>query len=262
MNLHLCRIALRPRGPLEVFDLVFALLRAHPGLYARLTAVCVGPLAMVCAVGVVLTEGDVMWLAAPPLLAPFIGLPFTLLTGRVLFADSWTVRMVLRELLGSFGRLVTVLVISLGIDLAGFLFCFAGLMFSRPLGAFLAEAALLERTPMSRVLSRSTRLALLHPAGALAVAGAWFVLTAWAMAAGEAVGQAFVGMMLQLGQPFGSVFEDGVVTPYVVIGGLLVQPVFAVYRVLQFVDVRTRIDGWDLQVGLRAAGINAARESA
>lgn len=256
MNLHQCRVALRPRGPLEVFDLAFALARTHAGVFTWLTAIVVGPIALLGSIGVVLTDGHPAWLALPVVTAPFIGLPFTLLAGRVLFADQWTVRQVLGEFVRRLGSSLSVVAITVLLDVIGVLSCGVGWMLTRPATAFLAESALLERTALPRLLQRSVRLALLHPAGALAVVAAWFLVTGWGMVAGEAAGQALFTTVLQLGRPFGSAFEDQIVTPFVVGGGLIVQPFLALYRVLQFVDVRTRVDGWDLQVGLRAAGMS------
>jgi len=76
----------------------------------------------------------------------------------------------------------------------------------------------------------------------------------WFGLVGEATGQAMVGFILQLGEPFGALMY-GDVTPYLLLGLLVSQPVHAVYRLLLYVDVRTRLEGWDLQVGLRAAGL-------
>jgi hypothetical protein len=77
----------------------------------------------------------------------------------------------------------------------------------------------------------------------------WFAVTA------EAVGQGLVSGVLQLGTPFGDVLL-GEVTPFLILGILLSHPVYAIYRLLLYVDVRTRVEGWDLQVGLRAAGLS------
>ena len=75
----------------------------------------------------------------------------------------------------------------------------------------------------------------------------------WAAIAAEALGQNLVGFVFQLGAPFGSAPED--ITPYLLAGLLVGRSLFAVYRLLLYVDVRTRVEGWDLQVQLRAAGM-------
>ena len=69
-----------------------------------------------------------------------------------------------------------------------------------------------------------------------------------------AIGHGIVEFLLQLGRPFGSL-SNGEVTPYAVAGVLLAQPLIALYRLLLYVDVRTRLEGWDLQVSLRALGM-------
>jgi hypothetical protein len=74
----------------------------------------------------------------------------------------------------------------------------------------------------------------------------------WMVTAFESLGQALVGTVLMLGTPFGMA-SSGDVTPYVLLGVLVAQPLLALYRFLLYIDLRTELEGWDLQVGLRAA---------
>ena len=95
MNPNLCRIELRPRGPLEVFDLTWRLMATRAGLFTRLFAAVFLPIWIVAlpigwwtdwhwAVGVVVT-----------VLALSLRLPFTLLAGRLMFAETVSIRTVL-----------------------------------------------------------------------------------------------------------------------------------------------------------------------
>jgi len=256
VNVHQCRIALRPRGPLEVFDLALRLLRAHPAVFLRLGAILVLPVAAVFAVGAVATGGHWGWLVAVFAISPALQAPFTVLAGRLLFADEYSVRQVRQELWGSLGALVATLGWSWALMVLGAACGLVGLVVTVPLSTFLAEAALLERTKDS-VLARSSKLAMYSPIGALAVAAAWLGLTAWGAVVADGAGQLLVGWLLELGSWDVGSLLDGVVTPYAVAGALAVQPFVGLYRLLMFVDVRTRVDGWDLQVGLRAVRLAA-----
>jgi hypothetical protein len=258
VNPNLCRIVLRPRGPLEVFDLALRLIRAHPSVFGRLAALAVLPPAVLLGLGASLTDGHWAWLLGPVLLAPLLQAPFTLLGGRLLFSDVFTVRQVMKELLQRPIALMAVPFWSLLGLLLGSIPCGVLLPFTLPGLAFVTEAALLEKADGSRIPSRAVKLAGLHPGVAVAAALGWLALTLWGALVGEGTGQALVGSLLQIGRPFGSA-ADGVVTPYVLLGMLGAQPLFGVYRLLLFVDVRTRVDAWDLQVGLRAAGLGAGR---
>ena len=127
-----------------------------------------------------------------------------------------------------------------------------------PVTAYVFETALLERVRGQATLARSSFLAWRNLAVALAATIGWLALTAWGALVGELTGQVVVGFVLQLGEPFGNAI-NGAVTPYLLAGMLLVQPVVATYRLLLYVDIRTRVEGWDLQVSLRAADLGSDR---
>lgn len=255
MNPNLCRIVLRPRGVLEVFDLAVALLRTHARTFLRLWALLVVPPTIVIGAASAALEGEPALLLAPILLAPLLQAPGVLLGGRLLFADEVRVRDVLRELWARKWGWLGAWAVS-GLAAAGGCGVFSW-VFLAPV-TFLPEATLLERSGLGRGLRRSTNLAVANPGIAVTSVLAWGALTVWGAVVGEATGQAVVAGILQLGEPFGQAL-DLRATPYLLWGMLAVQPVYGVYHVLLYVDARTRVEGWDLQVGLMAAAAEARR---
>lgn len=255
MNPNQCRVALRPRGPLEVFDLALRLVRANPADMLALGALTVLPPWVALSALCLAVEGDpevmvpVLAVAVLPLAAPF-----AVLSGRLLFSERFPVRAVVVDLLRHLGPLVWAWLVQVAILVVGVVTCGLGWLAGHSVWLFVEETSLLERVGAGRSLQRSLRLASAHPGAALAGTLGRVVLTAWCMAVAEAGGQALLGTVLQLGSPFGSAL-DGIVTPWLVLGAVAAQPMFAVYRLLLYVDVRTRVEGWDLQVRLRAAGM-------
>lgn len=256
MNPNLCRVALRPRGPLEVFDLTLRLLRERSRPFAWLAVYTLVPAVALVLVVHWLSVGDwTLGAVAVLVMAPLIQAPFTILGGRLLFeedASAWEALKTTVKVAGGLAAALFVQAFSLVLICGGI-----GLV-AQPVVLYLTETALLERVPLSRGVRRSSRLA----TGQLGIAvvgvlAAWG-LTAWGALLGELTGQALIGFVLQLGQPFGAL-EQGVATPYLIIGALAIQPVIAVYRLMLYVDVRTRMEGWDLQVGLRAVGLGTER---
>ena len=254
MNPNLCRVALRPRGPLEVFDLTLRLLRERSRPFAWLAALTVLPAVVAALVVWWLSSGDwTVCILALIVLMPLVQAPFTVLGGRLLFEEHASAWEAVKNTLRVSGGLVGALLVkALGLALI----CTGIGLAALPVLLYLTETALLERVPLARGLRRSSRLA----GGQLGVAvlgvvAAW-ALTAWGALLGELTGQAVVGFVLQLGQPFGAL-EGALLTPY--LGALAVQPLIAVYRLMLYVDVRTRMEGWDLQVGLRALGLEPER---
>jgi len=255
VNPNLCRIVLRPRGPLEVFDLGLRMVGTSGRPVLALAAATVlpvwAPLSFLA-----WWRPELGWLVVSValLLGVPLQLPFTLLGGQLLFRDQVSVREVLgawRGLLAPSLAAWVLYTLALGVGLA---LCGWGVLFTVVPALYLAETTMLERVSVERALRRSSRLASAHPGAAGAGALGWVGLVAWFALVGELGMQALLGTVLQLGAPFGTAL-DGAVTPGLLLGVLAAQPAVAIYRLLLYVDVRTRVEGWDLQVRLRAAGL-------
>lgn len=234
------------------------LLRRHLRRFIELTVFVVLP-AIVVILGfwAVMAPQDRWFLVlATFVVAPLVHGPFTVLTGRLLFSDDVTARQALREVGGRLSGLFRAWMAQTVALVFGV--C-SGVMWivTLPVTVYVFETALLERVGAQATVGRSSNLAWRHSSAAVVAVLAFGLLTLWGGLVGEFTGQVVVGFLLQLGEPFGSLWNLQL-TPYVFIGMLLVQPLFAIFRLLLYVDVRTRVEGWDLQVALRAAGLGAA----
>ncbi|MEZ4448548.1 MAG: hypothetical protein R3B09_03635 [Nannocystaceae bacterium] len=258
MNLAQARVVLRPRSTPEVFDLALRFTVAARGVLLRLALITIVP-----ALGLLLAlyELDVvyepheLWLVAA-LLTPWIVGVHVIASSRLLFES----KPPLRAILGHFLRRVVVFTVAsaivVGLIAFGALFAVGAPIFAA-LFLFYIEAALLEGQGPFAALGRARRLlryrfgaALLYVLG-LAAAILTFV------AAAESLGHAIVRFVLQLGQPFGDLEGDGI-SAFSILGFFLALPYVAAVHFLAYIDVRTRQDGWDLQV--RFMGLAAGDE--
>jgi hypothetical protein len=247
LNPNLCRIVLRPRHPLEVLDLACVLVRHRWRPYAKLAAFLLGPLWLVAS-ALVWWSDALTWPVVVGLLVlgPLLEAPFTLMTGRLLFQDDLGVLEAVGETMSRLPAMLVPLVLRGTVGWTPFVD--AAML-------YVTETTVLERVGSGRALQRSTLLAGGNAGQAWAGALSWYVLIGWCGAVGEMAGQGIVRDILQLGEPFGSAL-DFQLTPYLIGGVLLARPLHAIYRLLLYVDARTRGEGWDLQVGLRAAGLS------
>jgi hypothetical protein len=236
------QLVLRRRGSAEVADLAVAVLRADAGSYARAYA----PWAALAVGGAALLwswdEGvALLWV----LLVARIGhAPVTLAvservagrSARVAFGAGLRAagRLLLGWMLWGVPALVALIIPPLGLYL-----------WLR--GLYAPEVDVVER-PTTGSFARINALA--TAAGSSIVTTRCWLLAveAWAWLGGEAVGQAVVEGLLQLGTPWGTLW-DGHVTPYQLAGIVLVQPLLALMRFCAWLDVRTRteaLDAWFL----------------
>ena len=265
MNLRASAILLRPRTLAESLDLACRLcVTLAAGVYARLAAwmllpVFAGCLALRYAAG---WPWAAVWAIAVAAGGVVQGV-FTVAVGQLLFSEETGAARVLRL----FGRragsyLVTLLITRVLLVLSCVLF-FLGPLFVWPRVLFVHEANLLEGAAPVPAMRRSGRVVAGRAVAAFGALLALLLIQAAFVAAGELLGQGLVADLLQLGAPFGSLRADGG-SPYALAGLLLSVPYVATARFLAYVDLRTRADGWDIQLRFMAiaAGEGARREAA
>lgn len=251
MNPFRCLVALRPRGPLEVGDLVLVFFRVRARVWARVVLWWLAPLWSIGVVLGVFVDGHWSVGVGAVALGPVLRAPIALLAGRLLFAPAVPLGEVLLDAASRLGALLVGWTAALFAFLVGTMLCgFGGPLTVLPF-VFAPEAALLERVAGRRSVERSMRLALGQSASGLTAGAIGVLFPLFAGAAAESAGSGFVHGVLQVPPLFGSLWS-GQSTPYFLAGVLLGHLFTSVWRLLLYVDARTRDEGWDLQVGLGA----------
>jgi Ca2+/H+ antiporter len=112
---------------------------------------------------------------------------------------------------------------------------------------FVSEAVLLESGSPLGSLARSSRLVLFRSLSCLGLALASLCAPFLCALAADLIGNTVVEMVFQMGRPFGSLIADGG-SAYAVAGALLSAPFVASASFLGYIDMRTRKEGWDIQL--------------
>jgi hypothetical protein len=259
MDLSRAAIVLRPRSLTETLDLALrALSTLSPRTLLRVSLVYLSPplgLLLVARYGFGL--GWVwVWVAAVAL-AGLVDAPFTYFVSRRLFHDEPSIGELHRAVAESLPRqLRSSLYSSFMLSLTA-LTGFTMLPWAMMRLGFVKEATLLEGYAGRRAWARASALATSpgSPAFSLAVSllGARFGSAVLA----EALGQGLVDELFQLGQPAGSLWRDGG-SAYALAGLFVSTPYVACARFLQYLDLRTRTDAWDVQVRFMALAARSA----
>jgi hypothetical protein len=261
MNLLAARVALRPRPLGDLLDLAVPFCLAGRRVVGRLALAVLGPALAVC---LLLRLGahwswPAVWLAALALADLLQGV-FTTAFGELLFAEDGTVRA--GAVAGRYRRrLVPMAGALLVTRIAGALLTL--LLPLLPVIAvrmlFVREVVLLEGTPALASLGRSRRLVARQTGSCVGLLAALLAAPVAFAIGGELLGDAVVRVVLQLGSPIGQLFRDGG-SGYALVGFFLSVPVVTAARFLKYIDVRTREEGWDIQV--RFTAIAAAETTA
>lgn len=242
MDLKAARIVLRPRKVSEIFDLALRFcFEADRRLYLRLVLALVLPAWALCVglrLGLGLGVGWTWFLAYG--LSLLLHGPFTIAAGRLMFERELTVRDVfrhLRERAGPFLGATALRLLLLGVAPRRLL--------------YVNEAALLERARGGEALGRSNRFVRGYGSHAVSIVLAQAVVLTAMILSFETLGQSITSFVLQLGEPFGTLW-DTYVSPFALLGCFLAVPYMATARFLAYIDQRTRQDGWDIQVKFMA----------
>lgn len=265
MNLDAARVVLRPRSMSEIFDLALRFATAPAAkLYAKLGLLFLLPAWALCvaarqALG---WEWQLVWLLALALATPIQGV-FTVAIGRMMFAEEVRLRDVvgqyLRRLPAYLGTLVLTRVMIAVMGLAFFLVVPPFWMWGRC--AYVHEACLLEQASPVDAITRAARMIARNVVSVvgllllLSLAAAGFVFVAEML-----VTNGLLDFVLQLGRPFGSLFDEGG-SVAALLGLFLAVPYWTTVRFLSYIDLRTRRDGWDVQLRFMAIQARARSES-
>jgi hypothetical protein len=250
-------VVLRPRSVSEILDLALRFYTGPAaGLYAKLALLSALPAWALCLAahwGLGLAWMWV-WLLAIGLATPMQGL-FTVAVGRLMFAERVEARVVIgqfmRRLPAYLGALlisrVQIAVLSLGV------FVVLPVLWIVGRTAYVHEACLLEQAGPGESVKRAARMVEHNVIGAawmllaLSVAALGFVCVAASL-----IDAGLLRFVLQVGQPFGSLLDEGG-SAAALLGLFAAVPYWATARFLSYVDLRTRRDGWDVQLRFTAA---------
>lgn len=236
------RVAFRDRPVVDVLDLALRFLGVHARAYAKVSAVVLVP-----AIAIALLAGRLLgwpqaWGVAIPV-AVCAEVPFTVLASRLVFEDHVRVGDVLRAGLAALPRVALVRLLCLVAIVIGFGLLFIPGAWLAACVFFLGEIALLERGPGA--FGRAQRLASQALGDVLIGLILLGLMPVIAVVLADVAGRGVLGELFQF-QPPASIWQarGGVLA---VLGLMLQVPFRATARFLLYLNVRTRVEGWDIQ---------------
>jgi hypothetical protein len=248
------RVVLRPRSLPDTIDLTLRVCHsAHARAYAVLASLTLLPAYALC---LWLHQrwawawGSV-WVVAVLLVGVLQGV-FTIAAGRLLFSEKLAIGGVLRRFVARVVTYSATLVVLRALPALTMVLLPVVLMFP-----FIHEAVLLEDSGLMRAVTRSQRLT--KGSGAVAFELGMLILLTQALAicGMEIVGHTLAGFVFEIQTPLPSLWEHGG-SPFALAGLFAAAPYVATLRFLTYIDLRTRKEGWDLQ--LQLASLRAREE--
>lgn len=256
MNWLAARVRLRIRTFFEVLDLGFVFVAASFRTYLRLAAWVLLPAFAVCAAAqAARLPWPLIWVLALVLGKVVEGV-FIVAAGQLLFSEN----VPLKAVVAGWGRrffsyvgacLQSALLLAVtGIVVFPLPFMAATVLFS-------GEFCLLEGASPNEGRARGGRLTKGYSGRAVALAASLVAGHAAFVLFAELLGQGLVSTVLQMGRPLGQLVEDGG-SSYALFGFFAAIPWLAAIRFIGYIDLRTRQEGWDIQLRFAALLQHAA----
>jgi hypothetical protein len=243
------RVALRHRAAIDVLDLALRFVVVHARIYGLLVLFTIVP-GIFAASAVGLSAG---WLRGWLVAFAWAGLahtPFTIAASRLVFEDHVSARDALAAAMRESPRVVWLRLVLLTTFVVGVLFFLVPAVIVAVAGAFAMEVLLLERARVLGALARSPSIVAGDVGEALLVVVASSAVYVAGALVGDVAGRALVQELL-LFRPPGSLFsEGGSVLAFT--GFLGVVPFVATARFFVYLNLRTRAEGWDIQIRFAA----------
>ncbi|MEA2700940.1 MAG: hypothetical protein QOI66_5211 [Myxococcales bacterium] len=262
MNLRAARLTLRPRDTADVLDLAAPFCLTNWRLFLPLGVLMLPSLVACWAARSWLHwQWPAVWILAVGL-GGVCQAPFTIACGEVLFQgpEQIVFNSLSRRLVRRLPAFLTVHILSRLLLLVAATFLIP-LPFVASSFFVVHEAVLLEGFGPLAAFGRSRRAVRGHGASVAMTALALVLLPIFGVVAGELTGSTLVELVFQMGRPFGSLWTDGG-SPYALIGFFLTIPLVSAARFLKYVDLRTRKEGWDIQLRFMAIAASAEGETA
>lgn len=249
MDLRDARVVLRERRLLDVLDLAIRFLINHAVPYAALSAIVLVPCGVLSLVIAVHSGWALGWTVAI-LLAALAEIPFTVLGSRLVFTEETPLESVLAASLRKLPRVLFVRILQALATLAGLTVMLLPGVWILVSTLFISEIILLEESTSGAAFSRAQRMLQGRFGDALMVSLLISGLHVGAVWLGDHALSTLLNDLFQitpppkLGDPGGGVL------------GLCAFWLFVPYattaRLFAYLDLRTRTEGWDVQVRFAA----------
>jgi hypothetical protein len=248
MNLGEANIVLRHRSGLEVVDLTLRFVRSlAPGQFLQLSGIILLPawLSLVFLRQFYEPPWISIWLGALCTMR-ILEIPFTVLSGHLLFDRRVSLRLVLSESLSVLPK-AAISMAAYGICMALSLLLVVGPLFVGASYFFLPEVLILEKAGAFGSFRRAS--VFLKGRSGTGVEGLMLrtSLLLSFVVLGETLGQALIEHGLSLQTETENLWTEGG-SAFALAGLFLFIPYGAAHRFLCYINERTRQDGWDIQV--------------